>query len=147
MAFQIHFIPSPSRARFSSSRALPSCHRLPCSHLHRRHQHHYHPSPGLPILAEPLPLHCSCPKPPAALALVPYGSVATTPGLSVPRVPTAVCLIPPTVSPGSAVQCLDLASLCHISMVRTRGGSRLRPRVRFSTPEREEQAPVQPPVP
>ena len=27
-------------------------------------------------------------------------------------------------------------------MVRTRGGSRLRPRVRFSTPEREEQAPV-----
>ena len=26
-------------------------------------------------------------------------------------------------------------------MVRTRGGSRLRPRVRFSTPEREEQAP------
>ena len=32
-------------------------------------------------------------------------------------------------------------------MVRTRGGSRLRPRVRFSTPEREEQAPVQAPVP
>ena len=27
-------------------------------------------------------------------------------------------------------------------MVRTRGGSRLRPRVRFSTPEREEQASV-----
>ena len=36
-------------------------------------------------------------------------------------------------------------------MVRTRGGSRLRPRVRFSTPEREEQAPApapdQAPVP
>ena len=32
-------------------------------------------------------------------------------------------------------------------MVRTRGGSRLRPRVRFSTPEREEQAPVKGPVP
>ena len=36
-------------------------------------------------------------------------------------------------------------------MVRTRGGSRLRPRVRFSTPEREEQtlvpAPVSAPVP
>ena len=31
-------------------------------------------------------------------------------------------------------------------MVRTRGGSRLRPRVRFSTPEREEQAPVPAPV-
>ena len=32
-------------------------------------------------------------------------------------------------------------------MVHTRGGSRLRPRVRFSTPEREEQAPVPAPVP
>ena len=32
-------------------------------------------------------------------------------------------------------------------MVRTRGGSCLRPRVRFSTPEREEQAPVPAPVP
>ena len=31
-------------------------------------------------------------------------------------------------------------------MVRTRGGSRLRPRVRFSTPEREEQAPVPAPI-
>ena len=31
-------------------------------------------------------------------------------------------------------------------MVRTRGGSRLRPRVRFSTPEQEEQAPVPTPV-
>ena len=34
-----------------------------------------------------------------------------------------------------------------VAMVRTRGGSRLRPRVRFSTPEREEQAPVSAPVP
>ena len=32
-------------------------------------------------------------------------------------------------------------------MVRTRGGSRLRPRVRFSTPEREEQALAPAPVP
>ena len=32
-------------------------------------------------------------------------------------------------------------------MVRTRGGSRLRPRVRFSTPEQEEQAPVPASVP
>ena len=31
-------------------------------------------------------------------------------------------------------------------MVRTRGGSRLRPRVKFSTLEREEQAPVPTPV-
>ena len=33
------------------------------------------------------------------------------------------------------------------AMVRTRGGSRLRPRVRFSTLEQEEQAPVLAPVP
>ena len=32
-------------------------------------------------------------------------------------------------------------------MVRTRGGPHLRPRVRFSTPEQEEQAPVPAPVP
>ena len=32
-------------------------------------------------------------------------------------------------------------------MVRTQGGSRLRPRVRFSTPEQEEQAPVTAAVP
>ena len=32
-------------------------------------------------------------------------------------------------------------------MVRTRGGSRLRPQVRFSTPEQEEQAPIPEPVP
>ena len=34
-----------------------------------------------------------------------------------------------------------------IIMVRTRGGSRIRPRVRFSTPEREAPAPVPAPVP
>ena len=38
-------------------------------------------------------------------------------------------------------------SVQTIAMVRTRGGSRLRPRVRFSTPEQEEQAPVPDPVP
>ena len=32
-------------------------------------------------------------------------------------------------------------------MGRTRGGSRLRPRVKFSTPEQEEQAPILAPVP
>ena len=32
-------------------------------------------------------------------------------------------------------------------MVRTRGGSRVRPRVRFSTPEQEAAAPVPAPVP
>ena len=38
-------------------------------------------------------------------------------------------------------------SVQTIAMVRTRGGSRLTLRVRFSTPEREEQAPVPAPVP
>ena len=38
-------------------------------------------------------------------------------------------------------------SFTDYSMVRTRGGSRLRPRVRFSTPEREEQASVPAPDP
>ena len=57
-----------------------------------------------------------------------------------------MCIIP-LVSPSTSVQCPDLASLCHISMVRTRDESRLRPRVRFSTPEREEQTSVPAPVP
>ena len=35
----------------------------------------------------------------------------------------------------------------HFGMVRTRGGSRLRPWVRFSTPEREAPAPIPAPVP
>ena len=40
------------------------------------------------------------------------------------------------------------SSLFFISdMVHTRGGSRVRPRVRFSTPEREAAAPVPAPVP
>ena len=38
-------------------------------------------------------------------------------------------------------------SFQSIAMVRTRGGSRLRPRVRFSTPEREDQASVPAPIP
>ena len=60
------------------------------------------------------------------------------------------------VSLRSTLQCLDFffisgplfRFLIWITvMVRTRGGSRLRPRVRFSTPEREEQASVPAPVP
>ena len=54
-------------------------------------------------------------------------------------------------SPGLACPC---ALPCPASMsfqitvmVRTRGGSRLWPRVKFSTPERQEQAPVPAPVP
>ena len=61
-----------------------------------------------------------------------------------------------TVSPRSALQSPGFIVIngplfrCLIwitAMVRTRGGSRLRPRVRFSTPEREEQALVPAPVP
>ena len=56
-----------------------------------------------------------------------------------------------TMSLRSVIQCLSYIFSessplpeCYLdfSMVRTRGGSRLRPRVRFSTPEREAPAPV-----
>ena len=59
-------------------------------------------------------------------------------------------------SPRSALQCpgfifisgaLPQCLFQTIVMVRTRGGSRLQPRVRFSTPEREEQSLVPTPVP
>ena len=62
----------------------------------------------------------------------------------------------PPESLSSVLQCIsyffsELSPLpehyLHFSMVRTRGGSRLRPRVRFSTPEREAPAPVPAPVP
>ena len=49
----------------------------------------------------------------------------------------------PTLVSGALPRC----PFSTTSMVRTRGGSRLRPRVRFSTPEREEQTPVPAPVP
>ena len=52
------------------------------------------------------------------------------------------CPGPISVSPA-----LPRCSLPTTVMVRTRGGSRLRPRVRFITPKREEQAPVLAPVP
>ena len=60
------------------------------------------------------------------------------------------------VSLGSALQCLGFFFISGplfwfliwiTAMVRTRGGSRLWPRVRFSTPKREEQTPVPAPVP
>ena len=54
-------------------------------------------------------------------------------------------------SPGPACPCAlpcpAFESFQITVMVRTRGGSRLRPRVRFSTLEQEEQAPVPDPVP
>ena len=55
----------------------------------------------------------------------------------------------PRLSPRSASVslALPLCSFLTTAMVRTRGGSRLKPRVRFSTPEQEEQAPVPAPVP
>ena len=58
-------------------------------------------------------------------------------------------LAQPRLSPRSASVslALPLCSLLTTAMVRTRGGSRLRPWIRFSTPEKEEQAPVPAPVP
>ena len=62
----------------------------------------------------------------------------------------------PLVSLSSDIQSLSkifsessplLVFYSDFSMVRTRGGSRLRQRVRFSTPEREAPAPVPAPVP
>ena len=62
----------------------------------------------------------------------------------------------PTESLSSVLQCISYIFsessflpdfYLHFSMVRTRGGSRLLPRVRFSSPEREAPAPVPAPVP
>ena len=62
----------------------------------------------------------------------------------------------PTESLSSVPQCISYifsessplpVFYSYFSMVRTRGGSLLRPRVRFSTPEREAPAPVLAPVP
>ena len=78
--------------------------------------HHCRPSPGLPSLSEPLPLHCSCPEPPAARALVqcPFPcSIAQCPGPQCFRsrdpwfvcVQGSSCSVPRSsaVSPGSSV--------------------------------------------
>ena len=62
----------------------------------------------------------------------------------------------PTESLSSVLQCISYIFsessflpefYLHFSMVRTRGGSRLQPRVRFSSPERAATAPVPAPVP
>ena len=53
----------------------------------------------------------------------------------------------PWVSISQLSLALPRCSFSITVMVCTRGGSRLRPRVRFSTPKREEQAPVPAPVP
>ena len=68
--------------------------------------------------------HCPCP----GLAVPCRGSTEPWSGL---------CVSP----------ALPLYHLVTTDMVRTRGGSRLRPRVRFSTPEQAEQAPASAAVP
>ena len=77
-----------------------------------------------------MPSHCSISQ---CLGLLPAspGSVQLQ-QLSVPWFPFGQRALP---------RCPFLTT----AMVRTRGGSRLRPRVRFSTPEREEQAQVSAP--
>ena len=71
--------------------------------------------------------HCPCPDPPVSA----LGTAAPLPWVSIGQLSPALPLCPYLIT----------------SMVRTRDGSRLRPRVRFSTPEREEQAPVPLPMP
>ena len=72
--------------------------------------------------------HCSCPDPPVSALSTSAPLLWVSIGQLSPALPR--CPFPTT------------------DMVRTRGGSRrLRPRVRFSTPEREEQASVPAPVP
>ena len=107
--------------------------------------------------------------PPTVRALV---HCPSSPGSSVSRVPTAHSSVisrelwfSRVRSPGRARALVHLGQLspgptypCALPcpafesfqitvMVRTRGGSRLKPRVKFSTPEREEQALVPAPVP
>ena len=55
-------------------------------------------------------------------------------------------MAPLLLEPCAHCPALPLCPFLIPAMVRTRGGSRLRPRVRFSTPEQEEQAPVPAPV-
>ena len=103
----------------------------PCLHHCHRWELYCHPSPEL--------LSCPGPLPASPVSSVSYSSVTQS----------------SAVSSRSTLQCpgfilfsgATLVSFHSIDMVRTRGGSRLRPRVRFSTPEREEQAPVPAPVP
>ena len=70
----------------------------------------------------PVPLYCPCPDP-----LV--SALGTTAPL-------------PWVSIGQLSPALPRCPFQNTAMVRTRGGSHLRPQVRFSTAKREEQAPV-----
>ena len=67
-------------------------------------------------------------------------------GLAVPC-PGPACCAHPALLPPAVTPTLPLYHFLTADMVRTRGGSRLRPRVRFSTPEQAEQAPVSAAVP
>ena len=81
------------------------------------------PTSVAPVHCHPLAQSCPCPGP---LCQLSPGSVAPEPPLPSPGVSPA----------------LPLYRFLTTDMVRTRGGSRFRSRVRFSTPEQEEQAPV-----
>ena len=83
------------------------------------------PSPSAALVhCQPLEQPCPCPGPLCQLS----------PGSAASKAPTAIPRLP---------QYRFLTT----DMVRTRGGSRLRPRVRFSTPEQKEQAPTTATVP
>ena len=105
------------------------------------------PSPSAaPVHCQPLAQPCPCPGPLCQLSPGSTASRAPTTGPSLPQCrrsplplePCAHCTaLAPAVSPA-----LCLYRFLTTDMVRTRGGSRLWPRVRFSTPEQEEQAPA-----
>ena len=61
--------------------------------------------------------------------------------------PGPACCAHPALLPPAVTPALPLYHFPTANMVRTRGGSHLRPRVRFSTPEQEEQPSVPAAVP
>ena len=80
---------------------------------------------SLPSAAMSIASHCPCP-----------GLAVPWPSRALPWFSRAL------VRPVCSHPALPLYHILTIDMVRTRGGSRLRPRVMFSTPEQAEQAPT-----
>ena len=112
------------------------------------------PCPG----PAPSPLQCpfspsrepwfSCVHSPHSLpqCRVSIASHCPCPGLAVPCLGPA-CYAHPALLPPAVTSAPPLYHFLTTDMVRTRDGSHLRPRVRFSTPEQAEQAPVSAAVP
>ena len=110
------------------------------------------PVRALPPLARVRP----CPGPPLPPAVSPGSAVfialiachsVAVPTASHCPCPGPACCVHPSLFPLAVTPALPLYHFLTTDMVRTRGGSRLRPRVRFSTPEQAEQAPASAAVP